>query len=497
MKISKKSKTSSLPLVISIAIFVLLGASSVLKKSFTYDETLHLANGIAYHKFHNFRFGIEHPPLLRYIAGFSSYFAKAVLPGAGSLVRTKNEIRLNAWSPGKDFVFADKIFFKNASETERLLFGGRFLLLLIGIPLIIIIHRWSKELYGTKAANLAAFMLALSPNILAHARLVTTDFGSAAFSVMAAYFLWQYTKKQNFKNLIPSAFLWALALSSKHTVLFYFTAFHLTAFFFAGNKKKFLAHFCIQIPLIVFMINFSYLFTEPVCGNFYGRDELNSLPVFIQSALKLASKISFLPETYLKGIAYSFFHSRRGHSAYLLGMYSVKGWSYYFPLAILIKSTLTGIVLSALSVISAKTSKINRDELFFILPSIAFFIFMMKSNLNIGIRHTIILWPFAFIFFSRAVRLLKAPALGAVAALALFENLMIFPDYISHFNFVLAGNKKKFLAHFCIQIPAIVFVINLSYLFTEPVCGNFFTGDELNSLPVFIQSALKLASKIS
>ncbi len=442
MKNSKKSKTSSLPLAISIAVFVLLGASSVLKKSFTYDETLHLANGIAYHKFHNFRFGIEHPPLLKYIAGFSSYFAKAVLPGAGSLVRTKNEIRLNAWSPRKDFIFAHKVFFTNASETERLLFTGRALLLLLGIPLIIIIHLWARELYDEKAANLAALMLALSPNILAHARLVTTDFGSAAFSVMAAFFLWKYTKKQNLKNLVPSALLWSLALASKHTVIFYFTAFHLSAFFLAGNRKKFLAHFFLQIPIIVFMINLSYLFTEPVCGNFFKGDELNPLSVFIREALKLVSKISFLPETYLKGIAYSFAHSRRGHSAYLLGMYSVKGWPYYFPLAILVKSTLAGIVLSAISIVSSKTAKISRDELFFILPSAAFLIFMMKSNLNIGIRHTLLLWPFAFLFFSRAARLLKGPALAAMAALALFENLLIFPDYISHFNFVLGGPRQ-------------------------------------------------------
>ncbi|MBA3065820.1 glycosyltransferase family 39 protein [bacterium] len=442
MKKPKKSKHSFLPLIISIAVFLMLGGMSVLKKSPVYDETLHLADGMAYHKFHNFRFGIEHPPLLRYIAGFSSYFTKAVLPDEASLVRTENEIRVNTWSPGKDFVFADTVFFKNGNDAARLLFTGRMLLLLLGIPLILIIHRWAKELYGEKAANMAAFMLALSPNMLAHARLVTTDFGSVAFSVMASYFLWKYTKKQNLKNLLPASILWSLALASKHTVIFYFMAFHLSAFFFTGDKKKFLAHFLIQVPIIIFIINLSYMFAEPVCGNFFKGGELNSLPVFVRGALNLASKISFLPETYLKGVAYSFFHSRRGHSAYLLGMYSVRGWPYYFPLAIIIKSTLAGIVLSMAAIISATRAKINRDELFFILPAAAFLIFIMKSNLNIGIRHALFLWPFAFLFFSRARRLLKGPALAAMVALALFENLSIFPDYISHFNFVLGGPRQ-------------------------------------------------------
>lgn len=439
---AKKSKKSFLPLVISIMLFVILAIFSALKKSPVYDETLHLSDGLAYHKFHNFRFGIEHPPLLRYIAGFSGYFAKAILPSPENLIRTADEIRVNRWSPGKDFAFAEKALFINGSDTERLLFTGRLLLLLLGIPLIIILHRWANELYGERAANISAFMLALSPNLLAHARLVTTDFGSAAFTVMAAYFLWRYTKKQDLKKFLISSILWSLALSSKHSAVFYFIIFQITAFFFIADKKKFAWHFLAQIPLIILIINLSYLFTEPVCGAFFNSDELKSLPSFVRGPLNIAARISFLPETYLKGIAYSFFHSRRGHSAYLLGMYSVKGWAYYFPLAILLKSTITGIFLAALSVITTKSSKINKDEMFFVLPSAAFLIFMMSGNLNIGIRHVILLLPFAFLFFSRSAKLLKGRALAAIAAVALFENLLIFPDYLSHFNFILGGPKN-------------------------------------------------------
>jgi len=442
MKDRKKNQKSFIPLWISVTLFIILAISSTLKKSPVYDETLHLADGIAYREFSNFRFGIEHPPLLRYIAGLSGYFAKAILPAREHLIRTDEEIRVNKWSPSKDFAFADKVFFINGSDTDRLLFTGRLLLLLVGIPLIIILHRWAKELYGGRAADISALMLALSPNLLAHAGLVTTDFGSAAFAVMAAYFLWRYTKKQDLKNYLLSSTLWALSLSSKHSAVFYFSIFQLSAFCWTGDKKKFAMHFLIQIPLLIFIINLCYGFTEPVCGAFFHADELKSLPLFVRGPLNLAAKISFLPETYLKGIAYSFFHSRRGHSAYLLGMYSVKGWLYYFPLAMLLKSTLAGIVLAALSALSVKSLKIKKDEMFFILPSAAFLIFMMLSNLNIGIRHVILLWPFGFLFFSRAAKLLKGRAPAAIAALAIFENLLIFPDYISHFNFTLGGPKQ-------------------------------------------------------
>ena len=67
---------------------------------------------------------------------------------------------------------------------------------------------------------------------------------------------------------------------------------------------------------------------------------------------------------------------------------------------------------------------------------------MMRSNLNIGIRHIIILWPFVFLFAGRAAILLPRKLLTVILLAALAENFIIFPHYLSQFNILLGGTKN-------------------------------------------------------
>ncbi len=424
-----------------VALYLVLGALSIINKSPTMDESLHLADGIAYHKFNNFTFGIEHPPLLRLLAAWPSRFMTVKTPPENTLV-CENELRVGNWDTDKDIVFARNTLYAMENKTNTLLFIGRILILLLGVPLGLVLFEWSKSLYGEKAALLTLGLFCVSPNILAHARLVTTDFGSAALTVIASFFLWKFSQNTNLKNFIPSAILWAFALSCKFTCVFYFLVFHMTAFIFTNNRRKFILFFLIQLPVTAFIINSCYFFTEPVFGYFFSPEELSVLPEFFRPVFAFFAKISFLPRVYLKGVLESMWHAGRGHRAYFFGMYSLKGWRYYFPVAFVIKTTLISLITSSIALFSLQIKKISRDELFYIIPSVLFLLFMMRSNLNIGIRHIIIIWPFVFLFAGRAALLLSRKLLAVVLLAALAENLIIFPHYISQFNFLFGGAKN-------------------------------------------------------
>ena len=144
---------------------------------------------------------------------------------------------------------------------------------------------------------------------------------------------------------------------------------------------------------------------------------------------------------YLKGILISFIHSRNGHSAYLLGQYSTQGWWYYYPVAFLVKSTFVSIFTVAVSIMSIAKKKITRGELFYLVPAFLFALFMMNSNLNIGIRHILILWPFAFLFAGRAI---PGKFIKIILILAVAENLIIFPHYLSQFCILSGGAKSGY-----------------------------------------------------
>jgi len=438
-----KTKLYNYAKVFLLTLYLVLGASSIINKSPTADESLHLGNGIAYHKFKNFTFGIEHPPFLRLLAVLPSYFVSVKTPPENTLVRDdKNDLRVGKWDTKKDIVFARNTLYAMGNRTDTIFFIGRLMILLLGVPLGLILFKWSKILYGEKAAFLTLGLFCMSPNILAHARLVTTDFGSAALSVIASFFLWKFSQNINLKNFVPSAILWAFALSCKFTCIFYFLVFHIMAFIFTKDKRKFILFFLIQLPITAFVINLCYFFTEPVFGNFFLTEELSVLPEFFRPFFAFLAKISFLPRVYLKGVIESMHHAGLGHNTYFFGMYSFKGWWYYFPIAFIIKTTLISLIISSIALFSLQRKKMSRDELFYIIPSVLFLLFMMRSNLNIGIRHIIILWPFVFLFAGRAAILLPRKLLTVILIAALAENLIIFPHYISQFNILFGGTKN-------------------------------------------------------
>ncbi|MCD6413938.1 MAG: glycosyltransferase family 39 protein [Elusimicrobia bacterium] len=445
---AKKKKTKPITLIFFISVYLLLAGSSIIDKSPTYDEVIHLADGILFNKTGNFRSGLEHPPLLRFLAGLPSHFVKLEMPDKTEIIRSVGEIEIGNWSVNKDLIFARKLFYDYKNPTGFLFFAGRFTLLLLGIPLILVLSKWSFELYGKNGMLISLILFCLSPNILAHARLITTDFGSVAITFIASYFLWRFAEKPILKNAVISSLFWGAALASKYSVLFYFLAFHLAAFFLCREKRKFISLFFFEIPAIIFLINLCYLFSEPVGRSFFQSQELKYLPHFIRPVFPFLSKYLFLPRMFVKGIVLSFTHSQRGHSAYLLGMHSTKGWWYFYPVALTVKSTFAMIFTGFLALISAKKNKISRDESFFIFPVLIFLLFMMKNRLNIGIRHVLIFFPFFFLFAGRIAKIIPKKFVFVILFFALLENLLIYPHYLSQFNFLLGGAKNgyKYLA---------------------------------------------------
>lgn len=435
-----KQKKSPYYKIALISTYLILGSLSILKKSASYDEITHFANGIIYHKTKNFSRGPHHPPLLKLIAGAASWFTKTEIPPPEEVP----QLNVLKWSPPVDFIHGHKLFYKMNNRTGLLFFLGRFFLLLLGIPLALVLSKWAENLYGSSASIITLALFCLSPNILAHARIISTDFGSVAFTIIAAFFLWKFTNSLKLKDLLLSSALWGLALSGKYTVIFYFGVFHLTAFFLCSKKKNFILLNFLQIPILIFIINLCYFFTEPVGGNFFESSEIMALPEVFRALFVFFSKISCLPKMYLKGILISFIHSRNGHSAYLLGLYSIQGWWYYYPVAFIVKSTFISILTAALSIISVKKKKITRDELFYLAPALLFALFMMCSNLNIGIRHILILWPFMFLFSGRVLKFLPKKIIKIIVIIAVAENLIIFPHYISQFNILLGGAKNGY-----------------------------------------------------
>src|SRR5581483_6998730 len=113
----------------------------------------------------------------------------------------------------------------------------------------------------------------------------------------------------------------------------------------------------------------------------------------------------------------------KGYHSYLFGKRYPTGVWYYFPVAIVIKSSLTFLILLAVTVwaIAARRFRQWRQILYLTLPPTIYLAFSMAGGMNIGIRHMLPVYVFLSVLIAGAVwRLAQTSRLWIYVALALF-----------------------------------------------------------------------------
>ena len=105
----------------------------------------------------------------------------------------------------------------SAGDAYLLLLARLSSLLAFGVPLLVGVLLWARELYGRAAALVALALAAFSPTLLAHAPLLTPDAALAATGFFAVYLFW----RGRGRSVVPWAFALGLALLSKASGLLF------------------------------------------------------------------------------------------------------------------------------------------------------------------------------------------------------------------------------------------------------------------------------------
>ena len=219
-------------------------------------------------------------------------------------------------------------------------------------------------------------------------------------------------------------------------------------------------------------------------GRFANEREYPSLPRPLPVRWAAAAdRHGLLPHAYVYGFVYTY-QTSLVRSAYLMGSVSRTGWWYYFPLAMLFKTPLATIAAfaAALAVVAASIKKVsgtifwppnpleNEAKKRFLTPFSQDFenrwgvlcltvpvglygISAMTSNLNLGLRHLLPVYPFLYLLCAVALararqcsRKLFRP-LAVVLALALaVETFASYPHFIPFFNAAFKQHRVKLLS---------------------------------------------------
>jgi dolichyl-phosphate-mannose--protein O-mannosyl transferase len=183
-------------------------------KSAAFDEQYHLTAGYSYLRTGDFRLATTHPPLMGMIG------ATALLSDPALVLPLDDP----AWQNGDRFLFSDRFLWEANSDPQQILVSARRPIVLVGLLLLVVLYLWAYQLWGRNGALLVLLFAVFDPNLLASARIVTTDLGVSCFLALATWRLWRWLEAPSLPNLFYTGVAAGLAMSAKYTGLLFWPA---------------------------------------------------------------------------------------------------------------------------------------------------------------------------------------------------------------------------------------------------------------------------------
>jgi 4-amino-4-deoxy-L-arabinose transferase-like glycosyltransferase len=401
-------------LALCLALFATKAVTSLVQESSTYDETTYFGMGkyLLQHRHWDVPGSILHPPLSFYISSVPLLFFPT-----DTEVWQSDPLRANdpEYLGAGDMLRGQTLLATAANQDDRLLDLSRAMIVLTALLLGWFVYRWSDALYGKASAILAIVLFSFSPDILAHARLITPDMTLTTFSFITVYYLWRFLQTERLGDVILAGVCLGLTLLSKFTGLLLLPACLALMALWKKKQNRLNPRHCLLFVIVGFAV--------------------------------LCLGYGFNPEPYFTGIFYQHAHAGGGHYSFLLGNYSDSGWWYYFTVAFLLKTpipTMLFLVIATYLFVRTWQTGAWLNEAFLLTPAALIFVFFSLNHDAIGLRYILPVYPFLFVFASKAVQLCFADKWRtglSAAALAWYIGVScyIHPHYLAYFNELAGG----------------------------------------------------------
>jgi 4-amino-4-deoxy-L-arabinose transferase-like glycosyltransferase len=400
---------------------------------------------------------IEHPPLMKMLAGL----ALTALPLPPPPERVPMGIAFTDY--GHAFLFEGPVSADAIAAAAR----APFLLLLA--LLLGTVFFWARARYGSGAALLAVTLLAFDPNLIAHSGIVHTDLG-AALTVLAAVLAWENLRRApSLQALLGAAVALGIALVTKFSAVYLVPILLLQGLLAARREPRpgaAAARMLGRLTLVgagalVVVLGVYSLVTARM--DLADQREVIHEMVALRGAPGLSSVIESIAGVcpplghYLGGLASVARQNAIGGGVnYFFGKVSVTGFPFYFFAAFLFKSAIAFLAVCGIALLALARDPESREEApLLLLPVGVLFLASIGSSYNIGIRHMLPVYPFLALAaagaFARARRRAQEKPGGRASALVWLlaalpvvsaaELARIHPHELSYFN-PLAGGPE-------------------------------------------------------
>jgi hypothetical protein len=489
--------------VAMLIVFWALSRTAIKTKSSTFDEPIHTIGGWTHLRFGDFRNNYEDPPLWQYWAALPC--GKDALKVNWTLPSWTG---MNAFNDAQQWIFAIQTLYRTpGNDGEAFVQQMRGQMVFIGVLLGAVIGWWSWRLGGALAAIAATAFFAFDPNFLAHAAVVKNDVAMSLVMLVFAIATWKLGQKITILRILGFSLSIGLGLTVKFSagllVPMAFILFGIRVAMRAPwpmpgkdlvkRTHKLLAAACVMViagfisVLCIWAaygfryhaandpnlnINTKFILAQAAATDTISRhpgrqpteEELKAWqPDTFTRAIVKSNEKHLLPEAWLNGLL--FVHARSTlRSSYLMGKKSDVGFWYYFPMAMLFKTATATLVagLVLLCTWAVKKSRLRKSSpplklvdrwtmWTLVIPFGVYLFSVMTSNLNIGLRHVLPLYPFIYVWIGigaawalpRFKRLGLVLSFGIAIALVV-ETCQAWPNYLAFFNAPSGGYRGGF-----------------------------------------------------
>jgi len=416
--------------------------------SSSWDEAHHLFDGYTVWKLHDYRLNPEVPPLIK---------LTAALP----LLHMQLKVPPNQGRPNQTEAFLDGKAFVWGNGGDRVLFPARMACAGFALALGLLIYFAAEEMFGFVAGIFALAMFVFDPNVLANGAMVTTDVGAAFCFVAAMYSFYRYCRKPGWVRLGPAGLALGLALSAKYTGIFVVPMLVLVVVA-EGVMAKDWRVLWRRVGALVLMGFVAWV----VVWSFYGfrykaapvGKELNPpLANYLAqmhdqrdaSILRAMAKMKVLPEGYLWGLENTK-ETEWDDPSYFWGKVYRHGHWEYFPVALLIKSTLALLILVALVPVAWLWGFKGRarEMVFLLVPVAVYLAISMSSDMDIGARHLLPVWAFLYVLVGGTAMVLLDHdvrwgwVLAGLMCWQVVTSVRVMPAYMAYGNEAWGGPAK-------------------------------------------------------
>lgn len=467
----------------------LMAMSASTRVGVTADEPGHLTAGYSYWLRSDYRLSPEAGNLPMRVAALPLLALNLRFPAADTADWQKAKIEGVGWS----------FFFEQGNPTARMLLAARGAIALFGVLTLWLIWRWARALFGAAAGWFALVLAAFCPALLANGASVTSDIALTATLLAAITAFWRLIHVVTWGRIAAAILACGAVLLAKMSGMLAAPMLILLLFvrwchpaplvLRLGGPPRWLRSRWQRVAvtlglagavaagsLVIVWGAFGFRYQAfgpaataadqftPTWPQLLGEESLRPAgndPAasfgrsWITETIGKMRDHRLLPEAYLYGLGNVYQYSR-ARTGFLNGEIRQQGWTEFFPLAFLLKSTVPTVLFAVgglvlLGMARGSDGRARRWRLHRAAPLLVLFalywLVALTSKLNIGHRHILPIYPVVYVFCGAAAAWLLAGRIRrwgrVVVGLAVLghvtDSLAARPFYLSYFNPLAGG----------------------------------------------------------